>query len=149
MVISGILALKFITENPCVTGSIPVGTTGNQRVAEMQLSFFVSLARLAAGRGRRGLNRELNRGECKKKWQVGMLRIIWARWYFFAYGLEWGVGGSTAGGRRSQGTGSWIVEYGGWRQVYCHSAEMTQRFRQFFVSNFCIEAKNAYCIEDR
>ena len=43
MVISGILALKFITENPCVTGSIPVGTTENQRVTEMQLSFFIPL----------------------------------------------------------------------------------------------------------
>ena len=30
---------------------------------------------------------------------------------FFANGLEWGVGGSTAGGRRSQDTGSWIVEF--------------------------------------
>ena len=29
------------TENPCVPGSIPGDTTGNERVAEMWLSFFV------------------------------------------------------------------------------------------------------------
>ncbi len=88
---------------------MPNGTYGGVRGKETKVGqkTFVSrptrfsLARPATGRGRRGLNRELNRGECKKKWQVGMLRIIWARWYFFAYGLEWGVGGSTAGGRRS------------------------------------------------
>ena len=33
------------TENPCVTGSIPVGTTENERVMKVALFYFIGIFR--------------------------------------------------------------------------------------------------------